>query len=298
MEPCQGEETSPNNALAPTGVWTALGASQEPALGPGRAFSSCIHRLSCAKPEGTATPLAQSPFPRAHKRMLPMPRKACASVSVAGSSIPGIQVLTWAALWFDRSPALRPAHTLTHALMLTFSGKSTPVCPTPATPAHMLGAHTPHLLRHACCGHSMAAGKQLLAPACPGRERASSSPGSAGQHHTCLARGALLWLPCGAQHAGAVANMGASLLVPPRRGLRFMPPMLQLPGRRPRQRSLLCAHSTVPKHLPAHIHVMLMEWSWDRTGRTWGTGRHSPTRMRTQTSSAMRAPGLSVADTT
>lgn len=84
----------------------------------------------------------------------------------------------------------------------------------------------------------------------------------------------------------------------PWQGLRFMPPMLQLPGRRPRQRSLLCAHSTVPKHLPAHIHVMLMEWSWDRTGRTWGTGRHSPTRMRTQTSSAMRAPGLSVADTT
>lgn len=60
MEPCQGEETSPNNVLPPTGVWTALGDSQEPALGPERAFSSCIHQLSCAKPEALQLPLSES----------------------------------------------------------------------------------------------------------------------------------------------------------------------------------------------------------------------------------------------
>lgn len=44
--------------------------------------------------------------------------------------------------------------------------------------------------------------------------------------------------------------------------------------------------------------VMLDGKRMDRTGGGWGTGRHSPTRMRMHTSSAMRAPGLSVADTT
>lgn len=32
----------------------------------------------------------------------------------------------------------------------------------------------------------------------------------------------------------------------PQEGPRFMPPMLQLPGRRQMQRSPLCAHNTVP----------------------------------------------------
>lgn len=143
MEPCQGEETSPNNVLPPTGVWTALGDSQEPALGPERAFSSCIHQLSCAKPEALQLPLSE-PLPTCTHA--PMPSKVCASVPLAGSSILGLQVLTWAALWFEHSPALHPAHTLTHALTLTFSGKSTPVCPTPA-PLPMLGAHTTSVAR-------------------------------------------------------------------------------------------------------------------------------------------------------
>lgn len=65
MEPCQGEETSTNNVLPPPGVWTSLGASQEPALGPERAFSSCTHQVSCAEPEATARPFIQSPFPQA-----------------------------------------------------------------------------------------------------------------------------------------------------------------------------------------------------------------------------------------
>lgn len=37
-----------------------------------RAFSSSIHQLPYAKPEGTATPLSQSPFPHVHKRTPPL----------------------------------------------------------------------------------------------------------------------------------------------------------------------------------------------------------------------------------
>ena len=62
---CQGEETSLNNVLVPADVRTAL-RSQHRCW---KAFSSSVHQLPYAKP---ATPLSRSPFPQAHKPMLPL----------------------------------------------------------------------------------------------------------------------------------------------------------------------------------------------------------------------------------
>jgi len=164
-----------------------------------RAFGSSVRQLPYARPEGTATPLSHSPLPHAHKPTLRLhlhivqwqPSTSFASVSVTASSIPRAQVLTWAMLWSQCTPAPCPAHKLTHTLMLTLPvlrGMSTTAHPTLAAPGHHAGTHTCPV----CC-ETLAVSRSfsLHVTAQRGGEQASSSPASAGQQPTCLRTGSL-----------------------------------------------------------------------------------------------------------
>lgn len=194
----------------------------------------------------------QHPSPRAPSHTHARPRFPCtfvlcrgapaqghASVSVAASSIPRMQVPTQATLCFACTPAPHPAHALTHALTLTLPalpGKSATMRPTPAACGHRAGMHT----RPICC-ETPAAGTARQ-PASSSRlllVEVGSKPAAlqllpGGSMPACT-QGALLWLPCSAKGQ----TTAASPTVPHGQGPGFLPPTQ---GDR-RQRSLHHAYS-------------------------------------------------------
>lgn len=197
-------------------------------------------------------------------------------------------------LWFESTPAQCPAHALTHTLTLTiptFRGKSTTARPTfcHPWPPHW-DAQVPRLL-WAWHGSLRAA-----LSSCPARQGTS-------QHLSSLRR-AVAHLPArrdpcsGCPASPAPASWGKHGSFPDG------PPLAGGQASCPTRWSYQQEDSWQRSRHRAHSNrLCLLVWCWverrrDRTGGCRGTGGHSPTRMRTHTSSAMRAPGLSVADTT
>lgn len=195
------------------------------------------------------------------------PAQACATMSVAASSFHRVQGPTWAMLWFVCTSCC----TLMHALTLTQPSEARVQL---RVPHGLLLATTlvhtrAHVLRDACWGTA--------------RQPASSSPVPAGQQCAAVHREPCFGC-CQAQRRLELPDGH------PLAGLGFLPARCSYQQGDSEQRSLHRARGL----------CSLCDAGWRGDGqdrRSRGTGEHSPTRMRMHTSSAMRAPGLSVADT-
>lgn len=201
---CQGE-TSPNNMLASADVQTAL-RSQLGASTDVGGLSASISRpmlnlraLQHPSPRAPSHTHASPRFPCTFVLCRGGPAQAHASVSVAASSIPRVQVPAHATLCFACTPAPHPAHALTHALTLTLSalpGKSATARPIPAACGHRAGTR----MRPICC-ETPAAGtaRQPVSSSRLLLVEVGSKPAALqllpGSSTPACTQGALLWLP-------------------------------------------------------------------------------------------------------